>query len=165
MKRLKNGERCLEKFYSAAYGYIRFVAYYYLVDKSFVDDVANSTLFKIFDNIQTYDDNQSGKAWISKIAQNEAYTINNRERKHNHASLDDINEEVACTTDDSKKLELMAALENSLSELDETDRKIVELRICEDMIFEEIANRLNMHLGTVYKRFKKCAQKILKDIS
>ena len=164
LKRLKNGERCLEKFFRAASGYIKFVAYYYLVDKSFVDDVVNSTLYKIFDNIQTFDEHQSGKAWISKITQNEAYTINNRERKHNHASLDEINEEVACTTDDSKKLEFMSAFENSLSELDEIDRKIVIFRLVNDMTFEEIASRLNMYVGTVYKRFKRSAQKINKDI-
>lgn len=114
LKRLKSGEQCLEKLFRAAYGHIRFVAYYYLVDKSFLDDVVNSTLYKIFDSIQTFDENQSGKAWISKIAQNEAYSINNRERKHNHASLDEVSEEVACTTDDSKKLEFTAALQTSL---------------------------------------------------
>lgn len=150
LKRMKNGERCLEEFFSAASGYIKFVAYYYLVDKSFLDDVVNSTLFKIFDNIRTFDENQSGKAWISKITQNEAYTINNRERKHNHAALDDINEEVACTTDDSEKLEFMAALNNSLIELDETDKNIVVFRLINDMTFEEIASRLNMYVGTVY---------------
>lgn len=164
MIRLKNGERCLEKFFCAASGYIKFVAYYYLVDKSFVDDVVNSTLYKIFDNIQKFDENQSGKAWISKIAQNEAYSINNRERKHNHAVLDEINEEVACTTDDSKKLEFMSAFEKSLSELDEIDRKIVIFRLINDMTFEEIADRLNMYVGTVYKRFQRSAKKINKDI-
>lgn len=162
--RLKNGERCLEKFFHAASGYIKFVAYYYLVDKSFVDDVVNSTLFKIFDNIQTFDERQSGKAWISKIAQNEAYTINNRERKHNHASLDEINEEVACITDDSKKSEFMSAFDNSLSKLDEIDKKIVMFRLINDMTFEEIASRLNMYVGTVYKRFQRSAKKINKDI-
>ena len=161
LNRLKNGERCLEKFFCAASGYIRFVAYYYLADKSFVDDVVNSTFYKIFDNIQKFDENQSGKAWISKIAQNEAYTINNRERKHNHTSLDEVSEEVACAADDSKSLEFMAALDNSFSELDEIDKEIMILRLVNDMTFEEIASRLNMYVGTVYKRFQRSAKQIL----
>lgn len=165
MKRLKSGEGCIEKFCDAAQGYIRFVAYYYLVDKSFVDDVVNSTYFKIFAGIGSFDESQGGKAWISKIAQNEAYTINNRERKHNHSPLDDINEEVACASDDSTKLEFLAALDNSLSELNEIDKNIVVCRLINDMTFEEIARRLNMCVGTVHKRFKKSAQKILHDIS
>ncbi|MDE6618667.1 MAG: sigma-70 family RNA polymerase sigma factor [Clostridiales bacterium] len=164
LKRLKHGERCLERFYDAAYGYIKFVAYYYLVDKSFVDDVINSTFYKIFDNIQMFDELQSGKAWISKIAQNEAYTINNRERKHNHASLDEISDEVACTTDDSTSLEFMAALQTAISELDDTDKEIVTFRLINDMTFEEIAKRLNMYVGTVYKRFQKSAKQILDNL-
>lgn len=164
LKQLKNGDRCLEDFFDAVSGYIKFVAYYYLVDKSFLDDVVNSTFYNIFGSIKTFDESQSGKAWIGKIAQNEAYTINNRERKHNHASLDEITEEVACTADDSKKLEFMAALQNSLCKLDETDRKIVIFRLVDDLTFEEIANRLNMYVGTVYKRFMKCAKQINKEI-
>lgn len=164
LKRLKDGERCLEEFFHAASGHIKLVAYHYLVYKSFVDDVVNSTFYKIFDNIQTFDEHQSGKAWISKIAQNEAYSINNRERKHNHASLDEVSEEIACTIDDSKRLELMAALQNSLSELDETDREIAIFRLIDDMTFEEIASKMNMYVGTVYKRYQKSVQKINKDI-
>lgn len=75
LKRLKSGESCPEELFYVASGNVRFVAYHYLVNKSFVNDVVNSTFFKIFNNIQTFDESQSGKAWISKIAQNEAYTI------------------------------------------------------------------------------------------
>lgn len=164
LKRLKNGERCLEEFFHAASGYIKFVAYYFLVNKSFVDDVVNNTFYRIFGNIQKFDENQSGKAWISKIARNEAYTINNRERRHDHASLDELGEEVVCTTDDSKRLEFMAALQKAINALDDRDKEIVELRIVDDMTFEEIANRLNMYVGTVYKRFKRSVRKINKDI-
>lgn len=165
LKRLKNGERCLEKFFRAASGYIKFVAFQYLADKSFVDDVVNSTLFKIFANIKSFDENQSGKSWISKITQNEAYAINNCERKHSHVSLDEISEEVAYTTDDSNKLAFMASLYDSINELSETDRKIVIFRLVNDMTFEEIASILNMYVGTVHKRFQKSAKKINKDIS
>lgn len=164
LKRMKNGEPCLDEFFYAVSGHIKFIAYKYLVDKSFVSDVVSSTFYKIFDNIQTFDEQQSGKAWISKIAQNEAYSVNNRERKHIHVSLDDINEEIACTADDSKRLEFVEALQNALTELSEIDRKIVELRIIEDMTFEEIARRLNMYVGTVHKRFTRSVKKINDDI-
>lgn len=164
LKRMKKGEQCLERFFNAAYGYIRFVAYYYLIDKSFIDDVVNGTLYKVFGNIQKYDENQSGKAWISKIVQHEAYAINGRERKHNHASMDEVNDEVACTTDHSKRLEFLAALDSSIFELDEIDRQIAVFRLIDDMTFEEIASRLNMYVGTVHKRFQKIAKKIYKDI-
>lgn len=165
LKLLKSGESCPEELFYVASGYVRFVAYHYLVNKSFVNDVVNSTFFKIFDNIQTFDESQSGKAWISKIAQNEAYTINNREREHTYTSLDEISEDIACTTDDSQRMELDAAFEKSLSELDAQDREIFELRFYQDMTFEEIGKKLNMYAGTVHKRFVRSAKKIYHDIS
>ena len=165
LKRLKDGKGCPEDFVDAATGYVKFVAYHYLVNKTFVDDVVNSTFFKVFENIETFKENQSGKAWISKIAQNEAYTINNRERKHVYTPLDEISEEIACTTDDLQKLELAAAFEKSLSELDALDREIFELRYYQDLTFAEIADRLDMYVGTVHKKFIRSAKKIYHDIS
>lgn len=162
--RLKNGERCIDDFFCAASGYIKLVAYKYLVDKSYVNDVVTTTFFRIFDNIQTFDESQSGKAWISKIAQNEAYSINNRERKHSYVPLEEVSEEIACTTDESGTLEFVAALQNAITKLDAIDRQIVELRVYEDMTYEEIAKMLDMYVGTVYKRFKSSVKKINDEI-
>lgn len=164
LKQLKNGEKCLDEFFNATSGYIKFIAYKYLIDKFYLNDVVMNTICKVLDNIQSFDENKNGKAWISKIAQNEAYSINARERRHSHASLDEVSEEVACTTDDSKSLTFVADLQSALSKLDDTDREIVELRIIEDKTFEEIAERLGMHVSTVHKRYKRSLQKINKDI-
>ena len=164
LKRMKNGEPCLEEFFQTISGYIKFVAYRYLIDKSFVSDVVMNTFCKIVDNIDTFDELQSGKAWISKIAQNEAYTINIRERKHYHVALEEISEEIACTNDGTQSLEFVAALENALTKLDETDRIIVESRIFEDMTFIEIADKLNMYVGTVHKKFTRSVKKINDEI-
>ena len=164
LKRLKSGEPCLEQFFYAASGHIKFIAYKYLIDKSFLNDVVMNTFCKIIDNIEGFDENQNGKAWISKIAQNEAYTINNRERKHDHVSLDEISEEIACTSDDSVRVELTADLYKALDKLDERDREIFELRVFEDRTFEYIARKLDMYVGTVYKRYTKSIKIINKDI-
>lgn len=165
LKRLKNGEPCIEEFFNAVSGHIRCIAYKYLIDKWYVNDVVTIVFKKVLDNIQYFDELQNGKAWIYKIAQNEAYTINLQEKKHRHASLDEVSEEVACTNDDYDGLEFVSALHNALGKLDETDREIVELRIFKGMIFQEIADRLGMYVGTVYKKFKRAAKQILDDIS
>lgn len=164
LKRMKNDEPCLDEFFYAISGYIKFIAYKYLIDKSFVSDVVMNTFCKIVDNIKHFDERQNGKAWISKITQNEAYNVNNSEKKHSHMSLDVVSEEIACTTDDTKGLEFVADLQKALSKLDEKDRKIVELRIFEDLTFEEIAHKLDMHVGTVHKIFKRSVKKINDDI-
>ena len=164
LKRLKNGGKCLDEFFYAISGHIKCVAYKYLIDKSFVNDVVMITFCKVLDNIESFDELQNGKAWISKIAQNEAYSVNKCEGKHRHASLDEVSEEIVCTTDDTTTLDFAADLQNALSKLDETDREIVELRIFEDMTFEQIADKLNMYVGTVHKRFKRSVKDINDDI-
>lgn len=164
LKRLKNGERCLDEFFYAVSGHIKFIAYKYLLDKSFVNDVVTNTFYKIFDNIQTYDELQNGKAWIYKIAQNEAFTINDRERKHVHISLEEVKDEAVCTVDESESLGFAADFSNAVSKLSERDRKIVELRIIAGMTFEDIADTLDMYVGTVHKSFGRSVKKISKDI-
>ena len=165
LKGLKNGERCLDGFVNASVGYLRFVAYRYLVDKSFVDDVVSSAFFKIFDNIQTFDENQNGMSWIYKITQNEAYAINNRERKHAHVSLDEIMDEVACTVDHSEHSRFLEAFNKALDKLPEQDRKIVEMRYLQGLTYPVIGKALGMYVGTVYKRYNAALKIIWKDIS
>lgn len=164
LKMLKYEKRGANELYNAVSGSIKYIAFKYLVDKSLTNDVVTNTFCKIFDNIGSFDENKNGKAWISKIAQNEAFTINNNERKHVHASLDDIDEEIACTADDSSDLEFVVDLQNALAKLDEKDREIIELRLFEDRTFEEIASKLNMHVGTVYKTFQRNIKKVADEI-
>lgn len=164
LKRLKNGEKCLDGFFNTVSGYVKYVAYKYLVDKSFVDDVVISTFCKVLDNIQDYDELQNGKAWISKIAQNEAYNINKRELKQYHMPLVEISEEIAATTDDADSRVFIADLHDAISRLDGIDRRIVELRLIEEYKFEEIAQELNMYVGTVHKRYTKCIKNIKEEI-
>ena len=164
LKRLKNGEKCLDDFFGSVSGYVKYVAYKYLVNKSFTDDVVMNTFCKVLDYIQGYDESQNGMAWISKIAQNEAYNINRREFKQNHMPLAEISEEIASTTDDTGSLLFTADLHNAINCLDETDRRIVEFRVFYDMTYEEIAQELNMYVGTVHKRYTKSIKKIKDEI-
>ena len=165
LKGLKNDEKYLVEFYNAIGGYLRFIAYRYLVDKSFVDDVVSCAFFKIFDNIQTFDENQNGMSWIYKITQNEAYAMNNRERRHAHISLDDIMDEVVCTVDHSEQSRFAEALNKAMDKLPETDSKIFEMRYIQGLTYPEISKALGMYVGTIYKRYRAALKIIWKDIS
>lgn len=163
--RLKNGEKCIDGFFNAVSGYIRYVAYRYLVDKSFVNDVVTNTFIKIIEYIHTFKDQQNGMSWIYKIAQNESYAINNRERKHAHVSLEEIMDEVACTVDLTEQLRFSESLDRALSKLPEKDRKMVEMRIFEGLTYQEIADSFGMYVGTAYKQIQTAIKIIWKDIS
>lgn len=165
LKRLKNGERCLDEFFYAVSGFMRYIAYKYLVDKSFAHDVVTNAFYKVIDNIGKFDDSHNGMAWICKITQNEAYAINNRERRYAYVSLDDVKEEVACTVDETENLEFSAALDKALSKLPEQDRKMVEMRVVFSMTYQEIATTFGMHVSTAYKRVQSALKIVRKDLS
>lgn len=164
LKQLKNGGRCFEEFYNAVFGCIKYIAYKYLIDKSHIDDVIMNTICNVMNNIKDFDEQKNGKAWICKIAQNEAYKINLRAQKHKDVSIEELSEEIACTSDAVDSAELIFDLEQSIQKLDDIDRQIVEMRLLNDMKYKDIAKELNMHVGSVYKRYKICVGKINKDI-
>lgn len=164
LKRLKNGENCLEEFFYDITGALSFVAYKHLIDKSFVNDVVMNTFCIILDNIQKFDEQKNGKAWIYKIAQHEAYKINDRERKEECLSIDNISEEIACVSEDETPFEFLIDLERAIDKLEDVDKQIVEMRLLQDMRYAEIAKKLDMYIGSVYKRYKKSVKIIGKDI-
>lgn len=165
LRRLKNGEQCMDDFFNAYSGKIKLIARWYLVDKSFAGDVVTDTFSRVFESIQTYNGGDSGLAWICKIAQNEAYKINNRERKHTYVPLEDITEEVASVTDFTETSELMADVEEAINKLPETDKQIVVMRLIDCLTYTEIAQRLKMYVGTVFKRYNRAIKEISKNIS
>ncbi len=154
----------MEEFVNTFTGKIRYIAYTYLVDKSYIDDVVMNTFCCIFNSIEHYKESEGGMAWVCKIAQNEAYKINNRERKHTHVSLDAVNDEVASVSDFTATSEFMAGLEMAVNKLPEIERKIVLMRLTDGLTYPEIAERLNMYVGTVYKFYQRALKQITKDI-
>ncbi len=164
--RLKNGEDCFEKFYMLASAYVQYIAYKYLVDKSFTDDVVINTFSRVSKSIESFDENKNGYAWICKIAQNEAYKINSREMRE-ELPLDSLE----YFSDDANEIEDQIHdkfnVERSIAELDETDMKIIELRIYKLMSFKEIAKELDMPIATIYYRltasYKTIKEKLEQD--
>ncbi|MDE5593367.1 MAG: hypothetical protein K2I75_05480 [Clostridiales bacterium] len=75
MARLKNGEDCLKEFIDYSRGYLQYVAYKYLIDKSLTEDAIFLAYDRILQALPTFDDTKNGLAWIVKITQNEAYNI------------------------------------------------------------------------------------------
>ncbi len=153
----------MDKFYDAVSGYISYVAYKYLIDKSYVDDVIINTVSKIINNIQKYDDTKNSLAWIYTIAKNETYRINEREKRQTHISLEEV-EQVACISESIDSAEFLLDLDRIIKKLGPKDAQIVELRVFSGLTFREIAEELHMYPGTVAKHYKNALDIILKKL-
>ena len=55
-------------------------------------------------------------------------------------------------------------MERAIDKLEDVDKQIVEMRLLQDMRYAEIAKKLDMYIGSVYKRYKKSVKIIGKDI-
>ena len=127
-------------------------------------DIVQDVFLKVFRNIHTFRGQSSLRTWIYRIAVNEAH---NRRRwifrhKHNEVGLEDDRDETPherelandgpspfdCALNEEKH----ALIEQALSRINPSFREAVVLRDIEDLNYEEIAEVLNISMGTVKSR-------------
>lgn len=140
-------------------GYIKYIAFKYLTDKSLIDDVIYSTYNKILHNIQSFDKSKNGLAWMAKTAQNEAFAINNAETKQKNISAQNINE-LEVFDEDQRLISFM--VERAMGMLEEDEREIVEYNIFMGLTIREISKIKGMPKSTVAYKLKQALSR-LKD--
>jgi len=139
-------------------------AIYYMLLKmvnnaSDAEDLTIEAFGKAFKNINQYAPNYAFSTWLFKIATNNCIDFI-RKKKANHVSLDHTNEEHERATKDiqapipdpeetlinDQKMRLMRSL---VSKLKPRYRKLIELRYFSELSYEEIAEELELPIGTV----------------
>ncbi|MEJ7606917.1 MAG: sigma-70 family RNA polymerase sigma factor [Bryobacteraceae bacterium] len=136
-----------------------------LDDPAEAPDVVQEVFLKIFRNIGSFRGNSSLKTWIYRIAFNEAY--NHRRWFTRHKK-----QEIGLERDDEQNFgysdilpdpgrsafemvsdrETYALIEQALAQINPAFRAAVVLRDIEDLSYEEIAEILDVSLGTVKSR-------------
>lgn len=121
------------------------------------EDLAQETFLKAFTHLAGYDSRYRFASWILKIAHNT--TIDHLRRPHAPtSSLDDGREAALADTIDSlapsplaaaARKELAAALDAAIDRLRPEYRQVVVLRYQEELSYDEIADMVNLPLGTV----------------
>jgi len=147
-------------------------------DGSDVADVVQEVFLKVFRNIRTFRGNSSLKTWIYRIAVNEAHNHRRWFSRHQGQEVgfgsgenSSAREETLTDTgrtpfDFAADREMRALVENALAELNPKFRAAVVLRDIEDLSYEEIADILEISLGTVKSRIlrgREALRKILEE--
>lgn len=148
--RLQNGEDCLKEFIDYSCGYLKYIAYKYLADKSLVDDVIFLSYAKIIDALQTFDNTKNGLAWIVKITQNEAYKLN-RDETFCDTSLEEYKDMLTYNSHEETACVNTYDLERAMSQLSERERTVVEYKVFMGMTVREIAERMEIPKSTVFR--------------
>lgn len=125
-----------------------------------VDDLTQEVFIKVWKNRSLLSGIQTPRAWILKIATNTAFDFG-RKRKLNYVedveTMTDIEHSLPVSTDimDSQKL-----ADSALKILSWQQRAAIVLYYFEDLKIEEIAEQLELPLGTVKSRLSTAKDKM-----
>lgn len=134
-------------------------------------DIAQEVFISVWKNIKSFDSAKNLYPWIRKITVNACYEELRKRGKGLESSLDDVEDgEPSIDVPDEKyspedifdKIELNEVIEKALETLPEHYRVTLWLRVIENLTYEEIAETLNINIGTVKSRIN-MARKLMRD--
>ena len=128
-------------------------------NSSDAEDLTIEAFGKAFKNIQQYTPNYAFSTWLFKIATNNCIDFI-RKKKANTVSLDETDDEgdkaphdimapILDPEEEMIKIQKSKILRNIVSKLKPRYRKLIELRYFKEFSYEEIAEELELPIGTV----------------
>jgi RNA polymerase sigma-70 factor (ECF subfamily) len=167
-------EQLIERFQSAVYN----LAYRLLNDQADASDVAQEVFLKIFRNVGSFRGDSSLRTWVYRIAVNESH--NRRRWLFRHRRGETAIEETFEDSDprarplmDSGETpfdftmnrEARTLLEEALATVSPVFRTALVLREIEDMSYEEIADILQVSIGTVKSRIVRGREALRRNLA
>jgi RNA polymerase sigma-70 factor (ECF subfamily) len=154
-------ERLIERFQTPVYN----LAWRLLSDPSDANDVVQEVFLKIFRNIEHFRGDSTLRTWVYRIAVNESH---NRRRwlfrhRRGETGIEETFDESECREkplmdsgetpfDFTMNREAQILLEEGLAAINPVFRAALVLRELEDMSYDEIADILEVSIGTVKSR-------------
>ena len=127
------------------------------------EEVVNDSFLKIFQNLDRYDDDFSFKNWISKITVNTSIDFLRKKKKNLYfLEINDHNLELVSNDDFEILLDDETPILPILQELSPQYRIVFNLYVFEDYKHQEIADKLNISVGTSKSNYAR-AKKIISN--
>jgi RNA polymerase sigma-70 factor, ECF subfamily len=165
-------EALLEKFQSPVYHLVQRL----IDDPNEAGDVTQDVFLKVFRNVSSFRGQSSLKTWVYRIAVNEAHNRRRWFGRHKRAEvglqteedgrgyLDCISDPARSPYDLALSEEWKSAIGKALDSLNPVFRSAVVLRDIEDLSYEEIADVLDVSLGTVKSRILRGRESLRKAL-
>ena len=131
-------------------------------------ELTQDTFVKVLENITGFRGKSSFYTWLFRVAVNEAINFCRRRFKVAARSLDGGLPAMTDRVDNdparlAQQKEVIALLTEAIGRLDEDHRVIIVLRDIEQMSYEQIAETLELELGTVKSRLSR-ARAVLREL-
>ena len=159
----KGNRSSQDRLYKACYAYCMGVCLRYSRSRDEAIEIVNEGFLKVFLNLDKYTEGLSFKGWIRRIMINSAIDYFRRNERHYH-SLDISHAQYASTSetvlDSLSEKEIIDAIQR----LPASYRVVFNLFVIEGYKHEEIANQLNISVGTSKSNLAMARNKLKKII-
>ena len=153
------------------------LVYRLLPDPGDASDVVQEVFLKIFRNISNFRAQSSLKTWVYRIALNEAQNRRrwfgrhrrhevdlDREDDHARSIQDSLSDNASSPFDLMLGTETQERIEEALQKLSPNFREAVVLRDIEELSYDQIAEILNLNMGTVKSRILRGREALRKQL-
>ena len=136
-------------------------------------DVAQDAMLRFFKHLHRFDVSRPVRPWLFQIVRNRVLDLFRRRKVRKHDSIEAAQEDedrsdlqlVDESVDlerDASKAQLQKRIWHSLQELSQAQREIIVLRDYQDLAYSEIAETLNIPIGTVMSRLHGARKRLRK---
>lgn len=134
-------------------------------------DVAQDAMVRFFTHLHRFDTKRPVKPWLFQIVRNRVLDLHRRRKVRKHDSIDaaaddedqaplHLVDESVDVEGDARHRQLQRKIFEGLQELTHTQREILVLRDYQDLAYQEIAETLDIPIGTVMSRLHSARKRL-----
>lgn len=161
--KIKRGNiEAIKELHAETYNHLKLVAFNYLADCTYVEDVLNDAYYRAYSYIHSVNTDYDGYNWLCKIVQNLCYQYNS---KHCYTDFPGRLAQNKLFYEMEDILLEKSQLYRAIGALDLNDQQIIYLRFWEGLSLKEIAGRRDMKKSTVNKRIVSILKKLQQEFN
>ena len=160
-------QKAFNQLYKEYYDLVHRNVYNIVKNTDVADDIASETFVKAFMNIEKYVNNISFSMWLKTIANNNSIDfIRNSVKRKNDVYVDDSElTEIPYSDYSNPEKNLIAKevsekIESELNKLENRGGEALRLRLVDELSYKEIAEKLDLNIGTIKHYIFKCKKKL-----
>lgn len=160
-------QKAFNQLYKEYYDLVHRNVYNIVKNNDVADDITSETFVKAFMNIEKYVNNISFSMWLKTIANNNSIDfIRNSVKRKNDVYVDDSElTEIPYSDYSNPEKNLIAKevsekIESELNKLDNRGGEALKLRLVDELSYKEIAEKLDLNIGTIKHYIFKCKKKL-----
>ena len=153
----------MDKYQEKVYSVIRRM----VIDHDAADDAAQETFVKVWKNIESFKGDSKLYTWIYRIATNEALNHLRKKKRRFFIPIGDIEHELSSSLDTDIYYsgdEIQLKLQKALLKLPEKQRLVFNMKYFEEMKFKDIAEVMDVSVGSLKAQYHHAVKKIEKFI-